>query len=322
MIALAIAAMATTTPARADGNPTAHEIAQRFAADAAPRATRSAQAGDVDRRAWETDMLERARAEAAARRREADRLRDAESTARQRAEAAERAARKIVSGRESYPVIDDDSILPERRSAPHSLGGDRSPYPIDEDETSMDPKMPSPTPPRSTFAPPRAFQAGRYAILVRMEPGHRGIRKHNRTADPVICVDDSCYVSNGPEAAAAPMPPRRALGFLRTWSGARAGACNHSLGCVFRDVELGPQSSWIQPVDMRLVRHDRREAQRVEGPSDCSWTRGRLACTRAIRSHDYVIWIVPESLAQIAGPDSLMRALEEGLVEQETARYR
>jgi len=155
-------------------------------------------------------------------------------------------------------------------------------------------------------------------VLLLMQPGDRGIRRNNKSADPVLCSYHDCYVSNGPDHAASLLPARKALGFLRTW-GRRAGACNNSLGCVFRGVDLARLDRLVMPVDMRVVRHDRREMREIMATSKCHLERGRLACTDTIHSDDYMMWIVPESLAVKAGADALERALADGLPTGQTA---
>lgn len=156
----------------------------------------------------------------------------------------------------------------------------------------------------------------RMAVLLLMQPGDRGIRRNNKTADPVLCSYHDCYVSNGPDDAASLLPARKALGFFRTW-GQRAGACNNSLWCVFRDVELENMDGMLMPVDMRVVRHDRREPQDVVAASDCRLERAGLTCRNGIYADDYVMWVVPESLATRAGPAVLLQALRDGLPSSE-----
>jgi colicin import membrane protein len=158
----------------------------------------------------------------------------------------------------------------------------------------------------------------RVTVLLLMLPGDRGIRRNNKSADPVLCGDGECYVSNGPAVGANLLPARKALGFLRTW-GQRAGACNNSLVCVFRGVDLARLDRLLMPVDMRVVRHDRREMQQVASTSTCLLERGRLTCSDTVQSDDYVMWIVPETLAAKAGPEALQRALVEGLPTGRTA---
>jgi hypothetical protein len=151
-----------------------------------------------------------------------------------------------------------------------------------------------------------------------MQPGDRGIRRHNKSADPVLCGEGECYISNGSSREANLLPARKALGFFRTW-GQRAGACNNSLGCVFRGVDLARLDRLLMPVDMRVVRHDRREMREVMATSKCHLDRGRLACTDTVHSDDYMMWIVPEALAIKAGAEALERALADGLPTGQTA---
>jgi colicin import membrane protein len=69
----------------------------------------------------------------------------------------------------------------------------------------------------------------------------------------------------------------------------------------------------VQPIDLRVLRHDRREIQAINRDSACTAEPGRLSCSRGIRADSYTMWIVPESLAAVAGPEALQRAVAEGL---------
>lgn len=150
-------------------------------------------------------------------------------------------------------------------------------------------------------------------VLVVMAPGTYGIRRGGaRVADPVLCTREGCYVSVGPDRPAVFLPGRKALGFRNTW-GARAGACRNALGCVFRDVELGTLPGFLQPVDLHILRHDRRVGHAVLADSDCRTDAGRLFCRQGIDADNYTMWVVPESLAETAGPAALQRALTDGL---------
>ena len=108
------------------------------------------------------------------------------------------------------------------------------------------------------------------------------------------------------------MPGRMAFRFGNTF-GARAGACRGSLGCVFRDVELGSLPGYLQPVDLHILKHDRREVHTVLDDSGCRAAAGQLVCTHGVQAEDYTMWIVPESLAAAAGPAALERAVADGL---------
>ena len=151
----------------------------------------------------------------------------------------------------------------------------------------------------------------RVTVLMIMAPGTYGIRRGASVADPVLCTTDGCYVSNGADIPARFMPRRRALGVGNTF-GARAGTCRQSLSCVFRDVAF-EYPALLQPVDLHVLKHDRRRPQRILTDSDCRLAAGRLACSRGVYADDYVLWIVPERIAAMAGPEVLEQALRDGL---------
>lgn len=160
----------------------------------------------------------------------------------------------------------------------------------------------------------------RVAVLLVMQPGSRGIRRWKKTADPMLCVESSCYISRGSGVAAERIARARGFG-SGVALGRRAGACRDKLACVFRDVELSRGRAWMQPVDLRIVRHDRREARLVEADGSCAVERGELHCDHPVVADDYVAWIVPESLAERAGPEALEEALAEGLEPARTATH-
>jgi hypothetical protein len=157
----------------------------------------------------------------------------------------------------------------------------------------------------------------RVTVLMIMTPGTYGIRRGASIADPVLCTNDGCYVSIGAGSAAIFMPRRKALGVGNTL-GRRAGACRQSLSCVFRDVAL-EYPAVLQPVDLHILKHDRRRPQRILADSDCRLAAGRLTCSRGVYAEDYVLWIVPERLANTAGPETLERALRDGLSASRSA---
>jgi colicin import membrane protein len=135
----------------------------------------------------------------------------------------------------------------------------------------------------------------RVTILLQMEARLRRGGRHE-SMDPVLCLVDGCYVSNGPDAPAHFMPGRRATRFGNAIS-RRAGACNHAYTCVFRNVDIGALPAEVQPVDIRVLRHDRREPERIEKLSVCRTMNGRLACKGPITGDGYTMWVIPESVA-------------------------
>jgi hypothetical protein len=176
--------------------------------------------------------------------------------------------------------------------------------------------QPAPPPQIETGSPQAVADArpleGRVTILLVMSPGNKGIRRHNKTADPILCLNDGCYLSEGPDAPARLLPRQRALGFSGTF-GERAAACRNQLGCVFRGIDVTEVPLIVQPIDMHVIKHDRRRIQAIERDSQCRTDGPRLVCLRGIYAEDYTMWVVPEKLAREAGPAALERTLAEGL---------
>lgn len=170
---------------------------------------------------------------------------------------------------------------------------------------------PAPRAPVEPAVQAAASVSGRATVLLVMSPGHNGIRRFSKTADPVLCVGPQCYVSRGADREAEARRVSMVLGAGNTL-GKRAGACNHSLGCVFRDVALVPGAE-VQPVDMRILKHDRREVRAIQPDGTCQLERGRLVCAGGVRSATYTMWVVPEDLARKLSPSVLEAAVAAGL---------
>lgn len=296
-LALAVVAVIALWPvsAAADSRSAAEAIVERFARDhqSGPKAppTDDALRAPAD----EAEMLARAAAERI--RKEA-----IQAQADRRAEEAERQAElEALSER-----------IRRKRSAgvPASQGAAPPPEPA--------PDLARPEPAAlpefrvGSEAEPRPPAGTRATLLLAMEPGRTGIRRLNPTADPVLCLGPTCYIGQGPAADALPLPRRRALGAGNTL-GARAGPCSGSLACVFRNVEFGSSEVVVEPIDLRLLRHDRRQAGIARLDGTCGLEGGRLHCKGGINGPDYRIWVVPERLAAEVGAPTL-QASAAGLV--------
>lgn len=322
----------------------ADDIANRFAE---PAAKPSGPAGS-----YEQDMLERARQEALERA-EADQRQKIEAEARQRDLEAQREAEaralseKLKRAEEARKAKaasstrDDTAQKPfkpaltsQDKSATPEAGNGGTPLVISPPQElpsvaerhrdaapagteATEAKMPPPPMAlgRAAVEPPAAVQAidPRVTILLVMEPGKKGIRRFNKAADPVVCAALTCFISNGAGAPASVMEMRRALGPGNTF-GQRAGACRGKLGCVFRGVALSGPYPTIQPIDLKVLVHDRREPRTVSGDASCHVIAGRLTCGRLVVAPGYRAWIVPEGIAQEAGPQALEAAVIRGLV--------
>ena len=247
---------------------------------------------------------EKRRAEAA-RKAEEQRQADAarEALERQRTEEAERVAEKFRLAREAREAKhrEADAAARERGTDTRdSLGG---------------PTADAQTPPAPWDTPndaPARYLPTRATILLVMDPRHRVFAAYPPTGNPVLCIDQGCYISGGANGPSEYMPRYAALGPANS-IGRRAGPCRNQLTCVFRDVELGGGYAQIQPVDMGLLHHDRREIRGVRPDPTCDILGGRLFCGEPVVAKGYRAWVVPEMIATKAGPDALREALTLGL---------
>jgi hypothetical protein len=247
---------------------------------------------------------EKRRAEAA-RKAEEQRQADAarEALERQRTEEAERVAEKFRLAREAR-----DAKRREADAAARARGTDTR-------DSLGGPTADAQTPPAPWDTPndaPARYLPTRATILLVMDPRHRVFAAYPPTGNPVLCIDQGCYISGGANAPSEYMPRYAALGPANS-IGRRAGPCRNQLTCVFRDVELGGGYAQIQPVDMGLLHHDRREIRGVRPDPTCDILGGRLFCGEPVVAKGYRAWIVPEVIAAKAGPDALREALTLGL---------
>lgn len=309
------------------------EKAARLAKEAEERRhaeeARKAEAARLAKRAEEKRLArERRRAKEArlAREAEAERLAD-----ERRKAAKDRAELEALRAQEARRIVREFRRARERRlrqagAKKNGLGGPRPPIAQLDDGRQMD---------ESHLFPPAAEldeswpeednrqlatkYPARVTVLVLMEPRSRGRRRYRRAAYPVLCVGRRCYISAGAANTANAMSRPRALGPMNSL-GRRAGHCNNRRACVFRGVTLDRYPSHIQPVDMGLLRHKRRDIRQADPDRTCAVTRGTLQCESVIIAHRYRAWIVPEAIAEEAGPEALKDALRSGLATSRTAR--
>ncbi len=158
--------------------------------------------------------------------------------------------------------------------------------------------------------PAQAIQSSRATVLLVLRPGTYGIRRWNQTqADPVLCLGDTCYLSQGADKPSKSMSRSVALGTGNTL-GARAAACKGQLACVFRDVDFGPSGrADLQPVDLHILRHDRREVTQAAIDRSCAASRGQLTCSAAITAQTYRMQVIPEATAAAIEPSTFATSL-------------
>lgn len=243
-----------------------------------------------------------------------------ERLAEERHKAAKnRAELESLRAQEARRIVREFQRARERRmrqadAKKNSLGGPRPPVAELDDSRQQDESWPE----KDNRELATKYPA-RVTVLVLMEPRNRGRRRYRRAAYPVLCVGKRCYISAGAEKTANALSRPQVLGPFNSL-GRRAGPCNNQLVCVFRGVTLDRNPSHIQPVDMGLLRHKRRDIRKAEPDRTCTVTRGSLRCASVIIAHRYRAWIVPEAIAEEAGPKALEEALHNGLTTARSAR--
>ena len=291
----------------------AREAADRAAAEAATRveAERRALAFEQEkeirrleeaRRLEEERLAKEAEQKRLAAEREADAGRRAEEARRALEAEREEEARRLIG---KIKRIEQERAE-ARRAAERSAEGKQLDMPTGSTEIG---KAPVTAPAESV----PIVATTRVTVLLILDVKMTGIRRFGpKTADPVVCNGARCWVSAGPERDAVLMARGKALGPGNTL-GRRAAACNHKLACAFRSVELGAEWAALQPIDLRIMRHDRRPELSVRADRSCDFDGLRLSCATLYRAADWRAWIVPEPIAIKAGPDALNAALDSGL---------
>ncbi|MBX9924738.1 MAG: hypothetical protein K2Y05_00120 [Hyphomicrobiaceae bacterium] len=290
------------------------------AADAATAATEQKRADEDEKRAEEMRKVQQAEREAETLR-IVEKLRAARAAKAAEAEQLEaaNAARARAAGTGSvlvtaptadptvaHPASGQPSVAPPSVSTATTTVVVAGPSP-----TVAAPAVAAPTasaPAHASTLPPTAALAGRATVILVLATGGRGIgRNGTTTADPVLCLGGTCYVGQGSAEPSTEMPRHVALGPGNTL-GQRAGACARSLTCVFRNVEIASGTAEFQPVDLRLLRHDRRDVAVGSVDASCNTTSGVLICGKPVTSATWTAWIVPEPVASAAGPAILAAA--------------
>ncbi len=149
-------------------------------------------------------------------------------------------------------------------------------------------------------------------VLLIMDVGDKGVRRWSKTADPMICVHENCFISRGADQSAEKLTREAAFGPTVALA-KRGGACRSSPACIFRDVDLETVEAKLQPVDLKFLKHDRRDAAAIRADTTCAVLSGALSCRSPIVGDSWRAWVVPESVAREAGALGLQAALDGGL---------
>jgi hypothetical protein len=133
--------------------------------------------------------------------------------------------------------------------------------------------------------------------------------------DPIICLDQRCWISNGLEAPAHPLPRSEAIA-LKSSAGTTSDSCNGKSACVFRDIAVPPDAQ-IQVVELGESRGVTSNPYSIAIDASCRKDDGALVCDNALVTHDFRIWAVPEPTAQSIGAEALEDAVAAGLPNED-----
>lgn len=218
-----------------------------------------------------------------------------------------------------------DKGLPRPGPEPHEtnvLHPDPEAAPLARDADSRRRSLGGPLPRFEAGPKPRIEPAPRrVTVLLVMDVGGKGIRRWSKTADPMLCVHEYCFLSRGPDKSAVRHSRRVAFG-PGVALGQRGLACRSSPACVFRNIDLGAAEARLQPIDLKILRHDRREAELVRADETCALEAGELVCEQPVVGKTWRAWIIPETVAEEAGTRALKRALANGLSKVATFEAR
>ncbi len=134
--------------------------------------------------------------------------------------------------------------------------------------------------------------------------------------DPIICIDDRCWLSNGIGAPAIAMPRTQAVA-LPTTNEATTDSCSGKSACVYRGVAIDPATR-LEVIEVGEGRGASAGAFTVATDTSCREDHSTLVCDNGLATQNFRIWVVPEATAQVAGTTSLEDAVAEGLPETDT----
>lgn len=129
--------------------------------------------------------------------------------------------------------------------------------------------------------------------------------------DPIICLDQQCWLSNGLQAPARPMSRSEAVA-LQSTAKLTDDSCSGKSACAYRDIALAPDTQ-IQVVEVGESRGVSDGAFTVSADTSCRKDEGDLVCDNALVTQAFRMWVVPEATAQEIGPAGLENAIADGL---------
>lgn len=131
--------------------------------------------------------------------------------------------------------------------------------------------------------------------------------------DPILCIDNTCWLSNGFRAPARSLPRNQAVALSGTGD-MTAESCSGKSGCVYRNVIIDPMHR-IDVIEVGEGGGTSSGAYTVTADKSCRVDGDSLACDNGLATQNFRIWVVPEAQADAAGAVRLENTLAEGLPE-------
>jgi hypothetical protein len=311
LLSVIVWSLAQSLPAYAAPVDPAQAIAQKFSEaseekkpPARPQAQRSF---DRPGESYEQEMLTRAREEA----RERQALSNAAEIMRSTAAAPSPKTSPALASAAAAPPAGIDQ--PKRIAQPVA------PHEEIRSESAAAPEKLAALPPKTSVAPPEGPRAipvmerAPATILLVMDIAGNAVASK---PDPIICVENRCWISSGMVAPALGMT-RSQAGELKTTAAVSPIGCSGKSGCVFRNVLVDPSKR----IEVLTITGDgsRSLGAYTLAPDDsCRGDGNTLSCANGVTTQNYHIWIVPEAIASEAGAARLESAVAEGLPETDS----
>jgi len=173
---------------------------------------------------------------------------------------------------------------------------------------------PLPAPPAAAAAAAPAGPRATILLALDTPPAGAGVKV---VPDPIICIDQTCYVSGGFTKAALAMARGDALA-LKGTEGKSQETCRGQFGCIYRDVAI-PADATISVVDLGSGSSSDAGSFSIAADASCKTDQGDLVCGNGLVTHAYRVWTVPEATAKSVGAQVLEDAIADGLVGDDVA---
>jgi hypothetical protein len=288
-----LAFLAASPVCAADPVDPAQVIAQKFYEASEPKPEAKADRPDLD---YEMDMLRQARAEELERRKADAQMMLTKVTQ----PAAAVTPQPAVALTPAPPIA---SVPAPPMTEPAVVPAATTPKPL-QTAIAQAKELP-PSPP-----PSKAVNGARATVLLVLDNDDNAGAARVKP-DPIICFEQQCWLSNGLEAPAKPMPRSEAVA-LKSTDSATSDSCSGKSGCAFRDISISPNAQ-IQVVEVGESRGVADGAYTVAADTTCRKHDDDLVCNNALVTHAFRLWVVPEATAQAIGPSGLEDAVAEGL---------